>query len=164
MAARKFDSEITVDPHDRWIFRGNEITQSDILKYFRNNLKQNDKGIFIENVFGELSEYGYIQTLGFPCHVLSVREDFGELFFHCDDEKVFKFPDFEIYQTKDGSIMGLLAEDPFIKYRFDWNAAGQLGDLLEEESGKTFLILGEFQMELPIYEGKIEVSLPISYE
>jgi len=163
MSPRKFDSEIHIDAHDRWIFRGNEITQVEILKYFRQNLKQNEKGVFIENVFGELSENGFLKILGYPCHITGIRFDDGELFLHGDDEQIFKFPEFEIYQTKEGHLMGLHASKDLVRYRFDWNAASQLGEHLSEEGDMTFLNLGSLQMELPLFEGEIEVTLPDEY-
>jgi hypothetical protein len=164
MPARKFDSEITIDENDRWIFRGTEITQPEILKYFRNNLKQNQRGVFIENIFGEWSENGFIHAIGYPCHVIAVQCEEDELFFYADDDKHFKFPEFELYQTWDDRIIGIHSESPSIKYRFDWNAAGQLGEFLDEQNGITFMKLGMLQIELPTYEGKIEVPLPVSFD
>jgi hypothetical protein len=164
MSARKFDSEIRIDPLDRWIFRDIEITQPQILKYFRQNLKQNENGIFIENVFGELSENGYLEVKGFPCHIVTVREEDGELYFVCDDDKVYKFPEFEIYQTKDDQLIGFQSHQDGIKFRFDWNSASHLAEYLEEEGERIYFILGDLKMELPIYEGEIEVSLPSSYD
>ncbi len=164
MAPRKFDSEIIVDGSDRWIFRGSEITQPDILKYFRNNLKENQKGIFIENVFGELSEHGYIHSVGFPCHVLAVHKDPENLIFYTDDDKNFIFPEFEIYQTKENRIIGIHSLNPKIKYSFDWNAAGQLAEFMDEENGSTYILFGDVKMELPIFEEEIEVPLPLNYD
>ncbi len=163
MAARRFDSEIIIDKQDRWTFRGNQITQPEILKYFRSSLKVSEDGIFIENVFGELSENGYVRAIGYPCHIINIGMDEEGLVFYADDDKYYKFPEFELYQTKDDCIIGIDSEKPLIKYRFDWNAASQLAEYLEEENGITYLLLGDVKMELPTYEGEIEVPLPASY-
>lgn len=163
MAPRRFDSEIIIDEQDRWTFRGNIITQAEILKYFRNSLKESHNGIYIENVFGELSENGYLKAIGYPCHIITVGLDEDGLVFYGDDDKSYKFPEFEIYRTKEDAIIGMDSEKPLIKYRFDWNAASQLAQYLEEENGVTYLLLGDVKMELPTYEGEIEVPLPASY-
>ena len=60
-------------------------------------------------------------------------------------------------------LIGIFSEVPLIKYRFDWNAAGQLAEHLDEEDNTTYLRLGDIKMELPTYEGEIEVPLPASY-
>ncbi|MDZ4727340.1 MAG: hypothetical protein SH817_14375 [Leptospira sp.] len=164
MAPRKFNSEIEVDDLDRWIFRENEITQNEILAYFRQNLKQTQTGIYIQNVFGELSEHGFVNVIGYPCHVLGIETKDGSIFFHCDDLKTFEFPDFEIYQTPKGELIGIHSESPLIKYRFNWNAAGDLGEYLEEEGDATYLKIDDIYMELPIYLEAVSVPVPISFD
>ncbi|GBF50714.1 hypothetical protein LPTSP4_22410 [Leptospira ryugenii] len=163
MSPRKFDSEIKIDPYDRWIFRGNEITKEEILRYFRENLHQTEEAVYIQNVFGNLSEHGFLEIQGYPCHVLHLEIEGEELLLYCDDGKQFRFPDFEIYQTKEGALMGIHSSQPLVKYRFTWNAAKELGDILEESNDSIYFKFGEIKMELPIYEGEVPVPLPNSY-
>ncbi|WP_411823503.1 hypothetical protein [Leptospira sp. 'Mane'] len=160
---RKFDSEIAVDAHDRWIFRETEITQEDILKYFRANLHQNEKGVYIENVFGELKENGYLAIHGFPCHITKVISEDSKLQFHADDGKVFSFSEIEIYQTPNGSIIGVGPLQDKIKYRFNWNAATDFAEFIVEEESKSFLKIGDIYMEIPLYSERTEVPLPADY-
>ncbi|BDA77876.1 hypothetical protein LPTSP3_g08060 [Leptospira kobayashii] len=160
---RKFDSEIIIDAHDRWIFRETEITQEDILKYFRANLHQNEKGVYIENVFGELRENGYLTLNGYPCHITKVILDNSELKFYADDGKVFPFSAIEIYQTDNGNLIGINPVQDKIKYRFNWNAATDFAEFFVEEGEKSFLKVGDLHMEIPIYPETIEVPLPKDY-
>ncbi|MCW7503186.1 hypothetical protein [Leptospira paudalimensis] len=160
---RKFDSEIYISPADEWIFRGNPIDKEEILTYFRNNLHGNEKGVYIENTFGELSEHGYIKIDGFPCHVLHVEVTEGEISFITDDGRSYLFGEFEIYETKDGGILGLRSNEERIKYRFTWNAAKELSDLLIEEDGLTYLDWKGVKMQIPMYEGEVTVPLPTDY-
>lgn len=160
---RKFDSEIYVAPNDEWIFRGNPIEKEEILTYFRNNLHGNEKGVYIENTFGELSEHGYLKIDGFPCHVLHIEVTPTEIVFITDDGRTYPFGEFEIYETEDGGILGVRAEEERIKYRFTWNAAKELSDLLTEEEGGTYLDWKGVRMEIPKYVGEVNVSLPTDY-
>lgn len=160
---RKFDSEIYISQADEWIFRGNPIDKEEILTYFRNNLHGNEKGVYIENTFGELSEHGYLKIDGCPCHVLHVEVSNGEISFLTDDGRSYVFGEFEIYETKDGGILGLKANEERIKYRFTWNAAKELSDLLTEEDGLTYLDWKGVKMQIPTYEGEVTVPLPTDY-
>ncbi|EOQ87369.1 hypothetical protein LEP1GSC202_3636 [Leptospira yanagawae serovar Saopaulo str. Sao Paulo = ATCC 700523] len=160
---RKFDSEIYIASNDEWIFRGNPIDKEEILTYFRNNLHGNEKGVYIENTFGELSEHGYVKIDGFPCHVVHVEIDKGEITFITDDGRNYPFGEFEIYETNDGGILGLRSNEVRIKYRFTWNAAKELSDLLIEEEGITYLDWGGVKMQIPMYEGEVKVPLPTDY-
>ncbi|TGM57400.1 hypothetical protein EHQ91_00650 [Leptospira biflexa] len=163
MMPRKFDSEIYVAPNDEWIFRGNPIEKEEILTYFRNNLHGNEKGVYIENTFGELSEHGYLKIDGFPCHVLHIEVTPTEIVFITDDGRTYPFGEFEIYETEDGGILGVRAEEERIKYRFTWNAAKELSDLLTEEEGGTYLDWKGVRMEIPKYVGEVNVPLPADY-
>ncbi|XDD45665.1 hypothetical protein AB3N60_13235 [Leptospira sp. WS39.C2] len=160
---RKFDSEIYISPSDEWIFRENPIDKEEILTYFRNNLHGNTKGVYIENKFGELSEHGYLKIDGYPCHVLHVEVTNEAIVFITDDGRSYPFGEFEIYETKEGGILGLRSIEERIKYRFTWNAAKELSDLLSEENGETFLNWKGVKMQIPIYEGEVNVPLPTDY-
>ncbi|EMY60498.1 hypothetical protein [Leptospira terpstrae] len=161
--ARIFDSEIYISPTDEWIFRENKIDKEEILQYFRNNLHGNEKGVYIENKFGDLSEHGYIRIDGFPCHVLHVELTNSGMVFFTDDGRSYPFGEFEIYETSDGGLLGLRSTEEKVKYRFTWNAARELSDHLEEEGGVTYLEWNGVKMEVPKYTGEILVPLPIDY-
>lgn len=160
---RIFDSEIYISPKDDWIFRGNTIDKLEILTYFRNNLHGNEKGVYIQNTFGELSEHGYVKIDGYPCHVLHIEVTPDEILFLTDDGRNYPFGEFEIYETKEGGILGVRSVEEKIKYRFTWNAAKELSDILTEEDGVTYLDWKGVKMEIPVYAGEIKVPLPTDY-
>ncbi len=161
---RIFDSEIYIDKHDKWIFRGNEITKEEILLYFRSNLVSNDKGVYIYNTFGTLSEHGYVQIYGFPCHILHVEWKEEQLVFFTDDGKELPFGVLEIYES---DAFGIIAMDPSqdkIKYRFNWNAAKDLSKFLIEDEMDIYLELNGAKISIPKWEGEITVPLPVNFE
>lgn len=141
--ARKFDSEIQVTPEDRWVFRGNEIIQEDILRYFRSNLKQDDRGVYILNRFGEREEHGYLDLQGYPVHILSVSEEGGDLFFTTDCDRTLGLDDIQISLSAEGGIIAHELGREKILYRFSRNAGGQLAERIEEVTDGSFIL--EFQ-------------------
>lgn len=161
--ARIFDSEIYINKRDEWIFRGNQITKEEIIQYFRSNLQVSEMGVYILNTFGELSENGYLKIDGYPCHVLHVELENENLLFYANDGKVIPFGEFEIYESKEGGIIGFCPDREKIKYRFNWNAAKDLSKFLEDQNGITHLHLNGNFIPIPIYKGEIHVPLPKEY-
>ncbi len=161
---RKFDSEITIDSFDRWIFRGNEITHPSILRYFRENLKENSHGVYIENVFGELSENGYLSISGYPCHITNILEQDGEILFTSDDGRVTLESQWEIFQSPDGNVFALDPERPKILFRFDWNAATSLANYLEEEGDSVYFKTPLISREILVHSDPIEILLPTNFD
>ena len=67
-------SELTVEENGLWTFRGEEIVNTKVLNYFKENLKRDDRGFFVENRFGKRVEHGYLAAVrGFPRYAVSVR-------------------------------------------------------------------------------------------
>ncbi|HNI96239.1 MAG TPA: hypothetical protein PL169_09245, partial [Leptospiraceae bacterium] len=75
---RIFDCEIRIDENSRWFFRGNEIIHENVLRHFKENLGEDEKGIFILNQYGDLTEKGYLYSEGFPLRLVSIS---GKSFF-----------------------------------------------------------------------------------
>ena len=44
---RKFDSEIRISQSGDWIFRGQKITQENVLEFFKKNIIEDEFGIYI---------------------------------------------------------------------------------------------------------------------
>lgn len=160
---RIFDSEIYIDTHDKWIFRGNEITKEEILHYFRSNLVSSNDGVYIYNTFGDLSEHGYIQIYGFPCHILHVEWEDEQLIFYTDDGKELPFGLLEIYESETYGIIALDPTKEKIKYRFNWNAAKDLSKYLIEDDSGIYLELNGEKIAIPKWEGEITVPLPHTF-
>lgn len=138
--AREFDSEIYVTVDDKWIFRGNEITQEDILNYFRMNLKQDDNGVYIDNKFGELEEHGYIKLYGYPVHITYVSEEGGTLFFSTDANRTLGLEDVKIFLTEEGQLVAYEKGRDGILYRFTRSASGRLAEWIEESEDGNFVL------------------------
>lgn len=90
---RRFNSEIFVDSEDRWIFQGNRIDQKEILAYFRQNLREDELGIYIDNRFGEWTENGYLELEGYPIHLIECKESEGTLFFLAESDRSYALKD-----------------------------------------------------------------------
>lgn len=149
--ARKFDSEILITPEDKWIFRGNEITQEDILKYFRKNLKQDDSGVYIDNRFGELEEHGYLNLQGYPVHITSVSEEGNNLVFHTDSDKSIPLKDIHIQIQKDGTLEAYEKGLEKIRYRFSKSASTQISNYIQENpnDGNYLLVFQDKKIPIP---------------
>ncbi|MCG9876448.1 MAG: hypothetical protein MH321_16865 [Leptospiraceae bacterium] len=130
--ARKFFSEITINPRDEWVFRGNEIHQEEILKYFRANLKEDSEGVYIKNVFGELEENGYIESNGYPLHIIRVSEEGGTLFFSTDADLTLEWDDIQLYTDLSENLILQKKDESKIFYRLNSNAGGQLSEWIIE--------------------------------
>lgn len=138
--ARKFDSEITVTVNDKWIFRGDEITQHDILSYFRKNIKQDETGVYIDNRFGELVEHGYINLEGFPLHIKSITEEEENLYFLTDTDVSFGLNDLTISMDENGQVYAFEPDKDKILYRFSRSAGGELAERIKEKEDGSFEI------------------------
>lgn len=138
--ARKFDSEITVTANDKWIFRGDEITQGDILSYFRKNIRQDENGVYIDNRFGELEEHGYINLEGYPLHIKSISEEGGNLYFLTDSEMSFGLNDLTISMDENGQVYAFEPDKDKILYRFSRSAGGELAERTQEREDGNFEI------------------------
>ncbi|WCL48723.1 hypothetical protein [Leptospira sp. GIMC2001] len=161
---RKFDSEIMVNSSDKWIFRGNEIHQEDILNYFRKNLKQDSIGVYIDNRFGELAENGYVLLQGYPYHVTTIIEENNELIFETDRGIKLNIDDVQLFRNQEGNIVGHKNEEDKILFRFSINASTKLSEWLEEDGDEYKIQFQNRSVPLPEFKNSIEISLPSSYE
>jgi hypothetical protein len=162
--ARKFDSEIYISQEDIWIFRGKEIFQEEILKYFRKNLREDESGVYIDNRFGELAENGYVKIDGFPLHIIHVAEDGGDLFFSTDSDRTFVLENLDFYQSDKGEFFCKEKGKEKILYRFSRQASVQLSDFLEEtEDGYKISFASHF-IPLQDWKGSVGVEIPEIYK
>jgi len=164
VGARTFDSEIQIDSWDRWIFRGNEITQEEILKYFRSRLRENEHGIYIENEFGELRENGYVRVEGFPCHILRVLREEENLVFMTDAGFQAPLEAWDLLRTENDLLFASRLDAPRIRYRLDWTAATNLSEYLLEMDSSFYLSFGSVQREIPLFPGSLFVPIPTNFD
>ncbi|NCN08697.1 MAG: hypothetical protein GW938_02510 [Leptospira sp.] len=160
--ARKFFSEITINSRDEWIFRGNEIHQEEILKYFRANLKEDEDGVYIKNVFGELEEFGYIEINGYPLHIIRVTEEGGTLFFSSDADLTLEWDDIQIFTDPSENLILKKKGESKIFYRLNSNAGGQLSEWILE-SGESFEIKHHNETIPILRMDHTTVEIPVKY-
>ncbi|WP_061244507.1 hypothetical protein [Leptospira noguchii] len=131
-SVRRFNSEIFVDSKDLWIFRGNRIDQKEILSYFRQNLHEDELGIYIDNRFGELRENGYLELEGYPIHFIACKESEDTLFFLAESSFVYSLKDLIFALDVDGCLFAKTLNHKKLKFRLDRNCLSDLSPFLEE--------------------------------
>ncbi|AJR15727.1 hypothetical protein LIL_13125 [Leptospira interrogans serovar Linhai str. 56609] len=157
---RRFNSEIFVDSEDRWIFRGNRIDQKEILSYFRQNLHEDELGIYIDNCFGELRENGYLELEGYPIHLIACKESEDTLFFFAESNLVYLLKDLIFALDVNGCLFAKTLNHKKLKFRLDRNCLSDLSPFLEETIDGTEI---RFQgKSIPILESSEspQVALP----
>lgn len=157
---RKFNSEIFVDSEDRWIFRGNRIDQKEVLTYFRQNLKEDDLGIYIDNRFGELTENGYLELEGYPIHLVSCKESEDTLVFLAESEVVYSLKELIFALDKDGCLFAKTKNYKKLKFRPDRNCLSDLSSFLEETENGTEIRFRNQKILIPESGESPRVPLP----
>ncbi|EMK08961.1 MULTISPECIES: hypothetical protein [Leptospira] len=150
---RRFNSGIFVDSEDRWIFQGNRIDQKEILAYFRQNLREDELGIYIDNRFGELTENGYLELEGYPIHLIACKESEGTLCFLAESDTSYALKDLIFAIDVNGCLFARSVNHKKLKFRPDRNCLSDLSPFLEETKDG---------IELRFYDKKI--LIPESYE
>ncbi|EMY78260.1 hypothetical protein LEP1GSC060_0346 [Leptospira weilii serovar Ranarum str. ICFT] len=157
---RRFNSEIFVDSQDRWIFQGNRIDQQGILSYFRQNLREDRLGIYIDNRFGELTENGYLELEGYPIHLTACKESEGTLFFLAESEVTYSLNDLIFALDKDGCLFARTANHKKLKFRPDRNCLSDLSPFLEETKEGTEIRFHDNKILIPESGESPRVDLP----
>ena len=64
---------IEIDEKGLWRYQGQTIENTNVLSYFKQQLRRNEKGYYIENIFGEKVEHAYLEKLrAFPLRVQTI--------------------------------------------------------------------------------------------
>lgn len=122
-------TEISIDPQGRWFYRDAEITQPDVLKYFKQNLHRNHR-YFILNVFGELREEGDLeQVMGAPVFAISASPGNGGFEFLLDSDERITVPLEQIQFSGTDCLFFILPRG--IPVRLKTSAMGHVGAFLE---------------------------------
>ncbi len=139
ISPRIFDSEIIVTPNSRWMFRGNEITLESVLKYFKENLSEDEEGVFISNQYGKLSEKGYITLQGFPLKIIGYEEEDDDFFFLGDNSQKISLEDIEFHADSEEKLYVKKKSDKLIKYSLTRDPHTKISNYLEQD-GEDFYI------------------------
>ena len=149
-SVRTFDSEIIIDSSSRWFFRGNEITLDTVLAYFRENLYEDEGGIYIFNSYGNLSEKGYVTCIGYPLKIVDLESQENSLSFIGDNKSKLSMKETDIFVDPDNRLLVRKKDEKRLLYVCSRDVHTRLGDYIEDENGNFFLKYGNYS--LPIQE------------
>jgi hypothetical protein len=157
---RVFDSEIQINSKDEWYFRGDQITLVDVLKYFKEQLKEDENGIYILNQYKNLSEIGYINCNGFPLQINHINElDFKVEFVGENSEKLNpESVDFYFDETE--KIFLIKKNQKFLKYKIHKNLIPYLSNFLYEEENQFFFRFNDKKYPINPFKGTFKVDVP----
>jgi hypothetical protein len=147
-APRIFDSEIIVTENSHWMFRGNEITLESVLNYFKENLSEDDSGIFITNTYGNLTEKGYITCFGFPLKLIRWEEEQGQLYLIGDNLLKMSLDELDFYADLDQKLFVKRKGDQFLKYSLNRDTHSKLSQYLEEEGEDFYIQYGNLKKKV----------------
>jgi len=157
---RKYNTEIHIDQNDKWYFRGEEITNREILEFFKSGLAEDEQGIYIKNKHGELSEHGYIKAEGFPLHIIHIYNSSDGLVFECETGKKYPARDLLYYRTLDDIFFVIKKESRYIKYRLERNCSNEIMDFLFDDNDRIVVVSGNYNYPVSLWEDATGVSLP----
>ncbi len=158
--ARKFDSEIKIDTLGKWYYKGSEITQEDVLSFFKKSLREDEKGLYIENSYAELVEHGYIEAKYFPLFISDYKIENQEIFFGLENSTPTRIDAFDFYQDEQDRLFCRLKNSKFLKYGFNSDTLQFLSKYLTETGDVYTLNLQGLKLAVQKFVGSIEVNLP----
>lgn len=160
--SRIFNSEIIIDSQNRWFYKGNEIVHPNVLDFFKENLQEDEKGIFIQNVYGSFSEKGYLECRGFPVFFFQVWEEDTTLKFEGNNKKIFLASELNFFYDDKERLFAIPKEQKFIKYGFSKNVLNQISNWLQvDENGEYKIIYKNCSYEVKNFSSQFEVTVPV---
>ncbi|MBK9501584.1 MAG: hypothetical protein IPO06_19835 [Leptospiraceae bacterium] len=161
---RKFDSEIRITESGKWLFRGGEITQDNVLGFFKKNIREDDLGIYITNTYAEFTEHGYLDTKVIFLKIIdSVQED-NNIYLIGEEESKTNILDFYFYSDLEEKIFCMRKSDQFIKFTFNRQMHSYISSLMIEENGNYFLQTNEEKIPVIPFTKPIEVNIPEKFK
>jgi hypothetical protein len=158
---RIFNSEITIDDNNRWFFRGQEIVHSYVLDFFRENLFEDEKGIYILNTYGKFSEKGYLTCNGFPLFLIFVEETEDSLVFHSNNSKTYTLEELNFYFDDKQRLFCIHKNQRLLKFGLSKSVLNFLSEFLTEEEDKYFLTFNQIKKEINQFQDQFEVMVPV---
>lgn len=137
-SVRSFDSEIIIDSSSRWFFRGNEITLDTVLTYFRENLFEDEQGIYIFNTYGNLTEKGYLTCIGYPLRVVNLEFAETSLIFIGDNKSTLPLSESKIFVDREHRLVIRRKNEKYLSYVCSRDVHTKLGEFIEEEEDGSF--------------------------
>ena len=160
--ARKFDSEIRIDKKGNWFFRGQEITQENVLNFFKKNLKEDELGVYIENHYGGLTEHGYLESYSILLKIKSILEK-ETLYFVSEVDEVIKLTDINIYHDTNELLFIRKKSQLKIRYILGLDAISTLSKYLDQIDNLYSVNYNSIQTKISFDNTDSFISLPILY-
>ncbi|MCB1191061.1 MAG: hypothetical protein H7A23_10665 [Leptospiraceae bacterium] len=157
---RKYDSGIIIEKDNKWIFRGQEIIQKNVLEFFQNNLREDEHGIYIENHYKQFLEMGYVQCKGHPLKIIDYHISDEGLFLEGNNGVLMPLKDFNFYTDENGEIFGIFNQEKYIKYKVNVKTISYLSTFMVEKEDKVFIQYSNIQKDIQPFHGNFEVNLP----
>jgi|JI8StandDraft_1071087.scaffolds.fasta_scaffold141971_1 hypothetical protein len=161
---RKFDSEIRITQNGKWIFRGQEITQDNVLEFFKKNIREDDLGIYITNTYAELTEHGYLEAETIFLKIINSIEKDNIIYLQGEDDSTTPLFDFYFYSDSNEKIFCMRKSDKFIKFTFNRQMHSYISNLLSEDNGSYFIKVGDNTLPVSQYNKPIDVKIPNIYK
>jgi hypothetical protein len=159
---RIFNSEITIDESNRWYFRGQEIIHVFVLDFFRKNLFEDEKGIYILNSYGQFSEKGYVECYGFPLFFISwVIDENNHLAFRSNGGQDYSLQELNFYFDEKERIFSIPEGKKFTKIGFSKAVLNFLAEYMNEKDDEYFLEFPEHQKPISKFEDQFEIMVPV---
>lgn len=163
--SRIFNSEIIIDTQNRWFYKGNEIVHPSVLDFFRENLNEDEKGIFIQNTYGAFSEKGYLECQGFPLFFYQVFEKDFTLQFEANNKKIFSINELNFFYDSQERLFAIHKLQKFIKYGFSKNVLNQISNYLQiDEKGEYKITYKNSCYEIKFFPAQFEITVPLILE
>ena len=161
---RKFDSEIRITQNGKWIFRGQEITQDNVLDFFKKNIREDNLGIYITNTYAELTEHGYLEADTIFLKIINSTEKDNTIYLQGEDDSTTPLFDFHFYSDSDEKIFCMRKSDNFIKFTFNRQMHSFISNLITEDNGSYLIKVQDKTIPVLPYIKPIKVNLPDIYK
>lgn len=157
---RKYDSEIIIDENDKWFYRGQEISQENVLEFFQKNLKEDDSGIYIENHYKQFMEMGYVKCQGYPLKIINYHKIDDTYMLEGSNGLIKPIKEFDFFTDKSGAIFVIKKKEKFIKYKINIKTLSFLSNHMVEKDEKTYLEFPDHSQEITPYKDSLTVDIP----
>jgi len=161
---RKFDSEIRISQSGDWIFRGQKITQENILEFFKKNVLEDEFGIYIRNSYAELIEHGYLEAKSIFLKIINSIVEDNIIYLIAENESKTPIQDFYFYSDNEEKIFCMRKSDRFIKFSFNRQMHNFISNLMIEDNDKYFLQLEDTRIPILPFDKPIDVEIPKIYK
>ncbi|MCB1159428.1 MAG: hypothetical protein H7A25_23140 [Leptospiraceae bacterium] len=162
-APRRFNSEIIINETGKWIFRNNEIKQDKVLNFFKQNMQEDEEGIYILNRYGNFTEIGYLTCKHYPFYIHNYANTSQGLYFEADNGTQFSLDELNLFLDEKGELFCQKKKEKFLKYRFDRNTSTFLSGFLEEKGEEIELKYKENVYPIQNFPFTFDVKVPQAY-